>query len=137
MPDGLISDNLASCSSATGRSDTRGCVSVEFGEDSPIIRWRGVSVNSYPREEVTLGDLAPLGLTEECFVVASQVKHMLDEGRTTVLKLIWNRYETYLRQQGATVPIDAEDAHEQDEDSSRRLHAFLDRLGITDQRKRT
>jgi hypothetical protein len=117
-------------SSADGRSDVRGTVSLEFGNESPVARWRGVSVASYPRAEVTLDPATmPLTLDEECLQVCTQIKAMLDEARTTVIKQIVSRYETYRR---PARMVDAVDVHEQDEDFDRRLHAMLDRLGITD-----
>ena len=117
-------------SSADGRSDVRASVSLEFGSKSPVTRWRGVTVASYPCAEVTLDPATmPLTLDEECLQVCEQAKVMLDEGRTRVIKQIVNRYETYRR---PARMVDAVDVHEQDEDFDRRLHAMLDRLGITD-----
>ena len=116
--------------SADGRRDVRGSVSLEFGSESPVARWRGLTVASFPRAEVTLDPATmPLTLDEECLQVCEQIKAMLDEGRTFVIKQIMSRYETYRRPARA---IDAEHAHEQDEDFDRRLHTMLDRLGITD-----
>jgi hypothetical protein len=115
-------------SSADGHSEVRGTVSLEFGNESQIARWRGVSVGGYPRAEITLDPATmPLTLDEECLQVCTQIKAMLDEERTAILKQIISRYETYRRSARATV-----DVHEQDEDFARRLHAMLDRLGITE-----
>lgn len=109
-------------SSADGRSDVRAHVGLEFGSDSPVTLWRGVSVSSSPRLEVRVD---PESYDDECTQICRQLQAMFNEGFNNIVTQIWARYEALERHRQHAIGQIYDEARGQ-----RRLDDLRFRLGL-------